>query len=78
MGGSVRQLTMIERPDKKRSNTHNEVGEERAASLLGVAPNELRRLSAETGLGRQSDNGSERLVFTYAELYRLCRFAVQP
>jgi len=54
------------------------VDEERAAALLGLSTPQLRRLSAETGLGRpKPDNGSESRVFTYAELYRMCRLAAQ-
>jgi len=78
------------------------VDEARAAALLGVSANELRRLSARAGLGKPapileqvSERGleqgqesgparacevgikSEHRVFTYVELYRLCRVAVQ-
>jgi len=54
------------------------IAEDRAAFLLGISPADLRRLSSETGVGHiEAENGFERLVFTYAELYRLCRVAVQ-
>jgi hypothetical protein len=54
------------------------IAEDRAASLLGISAADLRRLSCETGVGHtECENGSEHLMFTYAELYRLCRFAVQ-
>jgi hypothetical protein len=70
------------------------VDEARAAALLGVSANELRRLSARAGLGKPApileqgqESGparaceveikSEHRVFTYVELYRLCRVAVQ-
>jgi hypothetical protein len=54
------------------------VNEDRAAALLGVSAEKLRRLSSETGLGRaEYEEGQEQVVFTYAELYRLCRSAVQ-
>jgi hypothetical protein len=53
------------------------VNEDRAAELLGVTTQELRRLSSETGLGHaEYEQGQEQVVFTYAELYRLCRSAV--
>ena len=56
----------------------NMISEERAATLLGIDATELRRLSRETGLGEVvSDGGSNHLIFTYAELYRLCRMAAQ-
>jgi hypothetical protein len=54
------------------------IDQDRAAALLGVTTEELRRLSSETGLGRaEHEQGREQVVFTYAELYRLCRSAVQ-
>jgi hypothetical protein len=54
------------------------VNEDRAAELLGVTAEKLRRLSSETGLGHaEYEQGQEQVVFTYAELYRLCRSAVQ-
>jgi hypothetical protein len=54
------------------------VDEERAAALLGLTTRELRRLSMRIGLGcPASGTDSEHRVFTYAELYRMCRFAVQ-
>jgi hypothetical protein len=52
------------------------VDEHRAAALLGVSAEKLRRLSSETGLGRTEQDGEQQVVFTYAELYRLCRSAV--
>lgn len=51
------------------------VDENRASALLGVSPETLRRLSRETGLGHAESEGHGRVVFTYAELYRLCRSA---
>ena len=54
------------------------VNESRAAILLGLSAENLRRLSARTGLGHPDSEGdSENLVFTYAELYRLCRLAAE-
>lgn len=53
------------------------VDENRAAALLGVSAETLRQLSSETGLGRAQDDGQEHVVFTYAELYRLCRSAAR-
>jgi hypothetical protein len=60
-----------------RRDPQRVVNEDRAAELLGVSARDLRRLSSETGLGHvESEQGQERVVFTYAELYRLCRSAV--
>jgi hypothetical protein len=54
------------------------VKEGRAAELLGVTAEKLRQLSSETGLGHaEYEQGHEQVVFTYAELYRLCRSAAQ-
>jgi len=54
----------------------NHVDEGRAASLLGLSAAQLRQLSDQTGAGYVED-GSGHRVFTYAELYRMCRLAVQ-
>jgi hypothetical protein len=60
------------------SRSKKQVNEERAAALLGLTAAELRRLSAETGLGHtKRESGREHVVFTYAELYQLCRSAVE-
>ena len=65
------------RADSQPADSQKLVNEERAAELLGVTARELRRLSSETGLGHvEYEQGQERVVFTYAELYRLCRSAV--
>ena len=54
------------------------VTESRAAILLGLSAEDLRRLSAKTGLGSPDvESGGDHLVFSYAELYRLCRLAAE-
>jgi len=55
-----------------------QVGEHRAAVLLGLTMNEIRRFSRLAGLGHleKGDRG-EQVVFTYDELQRLCLFAAQ-
>lgn len=54
------------------------VNEDRAAFLLGLSAVQLRLLSAETGIGKtQKDKGVEQRVFTYSELYRLCKLAAR-
>ena len=63
---------------ESRERTEGKVNESRAAALLGLSTQKLRRLSAEAGLGhRDLENGGAELVFTYAELYRLCRLAAE-
>jgi hypothetical protein len=70
-------LTLTEEPPEKRPESQPRVVHEtRAAALLGVSAEKLRRLSSETGLGRAEREGRDEVVFTYAELYRLCRSAV--
>ena len=60
------------------SSRPNRITEERAATLLGLDAADLRRLSRETGMGEAvPEDGADRLIFTYAELYRLCRIAAQ-
>ena len=63
---------------ESREQNHRQVNESRAAVLLGLSSEDLRRLSAKTGLGRpDAESGGDHLVFTYAELYRLCRLATE-
>jgi len=53
------------------------VDENRAAVLLGLDREQLRRLSEQSGAGKTARrDGSEQRIFTYADLYRLCRLAV--
>ena len=64
--------------DGVSSANERKVNESRAAALLGLSAQKLRRLSAQSGLGqRDVENGGAQLVFTYAELYRLCRLAAE-
>ena len=57
----------------------NEVDEDRAAVLLGLTRAKLRMLSEESGLGHGTpgDDSVQRL-FTYHELYLLCRWVARP
>jgi hypothetical protein len=58
--------------------TEGKVNESRAAALLGLSTQKLRWLSEQSGLGHpEADNGGAGLVFTYAELYRLCRLVAE-
>ena len=55
---------------------HTRVDERRAAILLGISPEELRRLSRLSGLGKvEHKNSTQSMVFTYEELRRLCLLA---
>jgi hypothetical protein len=63
---------------ESRERTEGKVNESRAAALLGLSTQKLRRLSEESGIGQLDvENGGAQLVFTYAELYRLCRLAAE-
>ena len=54
------------------------IDEGRAAVLLGLTRDQLRQLSEVSGLGREEPGQSTgNRVFTYQELYRLCRLAVR-
>lgn len=63
---------------ESRPRPAGKVNESRAATLLGLSRQKLRRLSEISGLGHpDAEHGSAELVFTYAELYRLCRLAAE-
>jgi len=55
------------------------IDENRAAYLLGLPKEQLREISEMSGLGHLEQSASAlRFVFTYEELYRLCRLIVGP
>jgi hypothetical protein len=55
------------------------VDESRAAFLLGLPMEQLREICEMSGLGRLEEGETDlRMVFTYEELYRLCRLIVGP
>jgi hypothetical protein len=55
------------------------IDEDRAAALLGLSRDKLRELSEASGLGSQDPGGmSGNRVFTYEDLYRLCRMVAGP
>jgi hypothetical protein len=61
-----------------RPRVEGKVNESRAAVLLGLSTQKLRRLSEQSGLGHpDAENGGAGLVFTYAELHRLCRLVAE-
>jgi len=54
------------------------VTQARAAYLLGLPPEELSRISHETGIGHLERAGDEEeRFFTYEELQKICGFATQ-
>jgi hypothetical protein len=53
------------------------IDEDRATALVGLTRDELRELCKVSGLGHEEPGEtSGRRVFTYEELYRLCRLAM--
>ena len=64
---------MLAQAMESRPRVQGKVNESRAATLLGLSMQKLRRLSEQSGLGHLDDENGTELVFTYAELYRLCR-----
>lgn len=56
------------------------IDESRAAYLLGLPTAQLREICEMSGLGHLDvdDATAIRLVFTYEELYQLCRLIVGP
>ena len=55
------------------------IDEGRAAYLLGLPKEQLREICEMSGLGHMEEGVTTvRLVFTYEELYRLCRLLVGP
>ena len=60
------------------------VDESRASYLLGVPKEQLREICEMSGLGHFEERAAEdeqatvRMVFTYEELYKLCRLIVGP
>jgi len=62
---------------ESQKQIRGEINENRAAFLLGLSTECLRRLSVQSGLGHPDGESGASLVFTYAELYRLCRLAAE-
>jgi hypothetical protein len=55
------------------------IDEGRAAYLLGLPKEQLREICEMSGLGHLEEGTTAlRLVFTYEELYKLCRLIVGP
>jgi hypothetical protein len=55
------------------------IEESRAAYLLGLPKEQLREICEMSGLGHLEQGATAlRLVFTYEELYKLCRLIVGP
>jgi hypothetical protein len=56
-----------------------EIDEERAAVLLGLTRLQLRELCEHSGMRHRAEGeAAEQRLFTYQELYRLCRWIARP
>ncbi len=54
-----------------------QIQESRAAALLGMSEEELRRLSQMAGLGQVEKTGQfEQMVYSYEELRQICLLAI--
>ncbi|HLB89209.1 MAG TPA: hypothetical protein VJK29_16255 [Terriglobales bacterium] len=54
-----------------------QIQESRAAVLLGMSEEELRRLSQMAGLGQVEKTGQfEQMVYSYEELRQICLLAI--
>jgi hypothetical protein len=61
-----------------KGNIPDHVDEHRAAVLLGMPQSELRRYSSVSGLGHvENGDQSQKVVFTYEELRRICLLVAQ-
>ncbi len=57
--------------------SQKEIMESRAAVLLGISEDELRRLSQVAGLGQLKKIGEfEQMVYSYEELRQICLLTV--
>jgi hypothetical protein len=55
------------------------IDENRAAFLLGLPKEQLLEICELSGLGHLEEGATDiRMVFTYEEMYRLCRLLVGP
>ena len=63
---------------RMNADVQDRVDEHRAAVLLGVPKADLRRYSQASGIGHfENDDLSQKVVFTYEELRRICLLAAQ-
>jgi len=60
-------------------SVRKQIDEDRAAVLLGLTRAQLRLLCEQSGIGHaEAREDSEQRLFTYHELYRLCRWVARP
>jgi hypothetical protein len=74
-------MELIKRTNRMTNepNRREIIDEGRAAYLLGLPKEQLREICELSGLGHLEEGTTAlRLVFTYEELYRLCRLIVGP
>ena len=74
-------MELLKRPNRTADEPLRReiIDENRAAYLLGRPKEQLREICEMSGLGHLEEGAAAvRLVFTYEELYRLCRLIVGP
>ena len=60
-------------------SVRKQIDEDRAAVLLGLTRAQLRLLCEQSGIGHaEAPEDPEQRLFTYHELYRLCRWVARP
>ena len=71
---------MLNATARKETPARKEIIDEtRAAFLLGLPKDQLREICLLSGLGHlETDTEAGPLVFTYEDLYKLCRLIVGP
>jgi hypothetical protein len=57
----------------------NQIDEDRVEALLGLTRAQLQLLCEQSGLGHgAAGDDSEQRLFTYHDLWRLCRWVARP
>lgn len=70
------EASLLKIPEGKKA-TEKKIEEARAALLLGLSAEELRKISSEFGIGQVKQDGTlEQMVFTYEELRKICLLAI--
>lgn len=69
--------TSAEYQVERKHLSEKHIEEWRAAILLGISEEELRRLASLSGIGQMKSNGKlKQMVYTYEELRQICVFSV--
>jgi hypothetical protein len=70
------EAELLKTTERKKVD-EKQIDERRAALLLGISEEELRRLATLSGIGQVKKNGElEQMVYTYEELRKICVLSV--